>query len=244
MTPRSRELDAALGPSPVERAAGPDPPQAPDFNRLAPFYRWMEWLSFGPWLGWCRRAFLGDLRHARRALILGDGDGRFTARLLHTNPEVEVHAVDGSAAMLRALVRRSGANVARVRTKCYDARAWRPTAGVRYDLIVTHFFLDCLTSAEVRALAAWIGVASQPHSRWIVSEFAIPSTRFGRCIARPVVGFLYLAFGLLTGLKVRRLPDYRAALAEAGWTLEQRRPRLAGLLVSEMWTRSSAPAPD
>jgi hypothetical protein len=55
--------------------------QPPDFNRLARFYRWMELVSFGPWLCWCRCAFVGEVSACRYALILGDGDGRFTARL-------------------------------------------------------------------------------------------------------------------------------------------------------------------
>src|SRR6185437_1080687 len=57
----------------------------PKFDRLARVYRWMEWLSFGPYLSRCRRAFLPQLRDARRALVLGDGDGRFTAALLRRN---------------------------------------------------------------------------------------------------------------------------------------------------------------
>ncbi len=47
----------------------------PNFNRLAQIYRWLEYLSFGPFLWRCRIRFLPDLAHCRRALVLGDGDG-------------------------------------------------------------------------------------------------------------------------------------------------------------------------
>jgi hypothetical protein len=69
----------------------------------------------------------------------------------------------------------------------------------------------------------------------VVSEFAVPGGVFGRWVARPLVAFLYWAFGVLTGLKVRRLPNWRAALEEAGLVPAAERRWLRGLLVSEMW---------
>jgi len=212
-----------------------------NFNRLAGLYRWMEYASFGPWLWWCRCAFLDELGECRRAVVLGDGDGRFTARLLTANPQIAIEAVDVSDAMLRSLLRRAGAHSGRVRAVCADARAWQPrTASYAEpcDLIVTHFFLDCLTTSEVEALAAKMREVAQPEARWVVSEFAEPEGLFGRALARPVVWLLYQAFGLLTGLAVRTLPDYDAALRAAGFAPVKRQRLLGGLLVSELWTRS------
>lgn len=210
--------------------------RAPNFDRLARFYRWMEYASFGPWLGWCRRAFLSELGAHRRALVFGDGDGRFTARLLAANPTIKVDAVDGSAAMLHSLMQRAGRNRSRVRAECADARNWQPTGGA-YDLIVSHFFLDCLTAEEIRHLAAKLRDSASPDAVWIVSEFAAPEGWFGQLVARPIIAGLYAAFGLLTGLGVRSLPDHAAALGASGFVLERRRTWLGGLLVSEQWSR-------
>ena len=207
----------------------------PNLNRLARLYRWMELVSFGPWLWWCRCAFLGELGGCRRALVLGEGDGRFAARLLRSNAQVEIDAVDASQAMLRALVRRAGPHATRVAVHCGDIRLWEPTPPP-YDLVVTHFFLDFLTGEEVQALAAKLHRAVTPSSMWVVSEFAVPEGWFGRLVARPVVGGLYWAFGWLTGLAVRTLPDHSAALRESGFALAKRREWLAGLLVSELWS--------
>lgn len=208
--------------------------RAANFNRLARLYRWMEYASFGPWLWWCRCAFLFEFRNCRRAAILGDGDGRFTARLLVANPFIEIDAVDASEAMLRSLMRRAGPHAQRIRTRCGDARNWQPN-GQPYDLIVTHFFLDCLTTAEVRTLAMKMRGCAAPAAQWVVSEFAAPEGWFGRAVARPIIWLLYRAFGLLTGLAVRRLPDHCAALREAGFALEKRRTWIGGLLASELW---------
>jgi SAM-dependent methyltransferase len=210
--------------------------RAPNFDRLARIYRWMEYTTFGPWLGRCRRAFLSELGTHRRALVLGDGDGRFSASLLTANAAVEVDAVDASASMLRSLLRRAGHNRRRVRTEWADARNWQPTGGA-YDLIVTHFFLDCLTTEEAQRLAEKLRSSASPDAVWIVSEFAAPEGWFGRLVARAIIGGLYAAFGLLTGLRVRSLPDHSAALGASGFVLERRRVWLSGLLVSELWSR-------
>jgi len=208
------------------------PSIAPDFNTLARVYRWMEWLTFGPFLQRCRCAFLARLAGHRRALILGDGDGRFTERLMRANIAIEADAVDSSEVMLRQLSARSPSN--RVQTHVADARTFAPVR-CDYDVIATHFFLDCLTSGEVADLASRLRKHVSPDGVWVISEFAIPSNLYGRTFARTLVSALYFAFGLLTGLPIRKLPDHPAALAQSGWSLLQQDRHLRGLLVSELW---------
>jgi SAM-dependent methyltransferase len=217
--------------------------RAPDFDRLAHVYRWMEAFTFGPYLARCRSAFLSGISNRRHALVLGDGDGRFTAQLLRTNPIVQIDAVDASRAMLQTLLHRAAENAGRVRCHHSDARSWLPP-DPPYDLVATHFFLDCLTTDEVHALAAALRSALSPSAVWIVSEFAVPESQFGRLAARPLIGLLYRGFGLLTGLSVRRLPDYAIALREAGFRLNRRRAFLYGLLVSEIWSREDYSSPE
>jgi len=211
---------------------------APQFDRLVGVYRWMERLSFGNWLWRCRCAFLGEMRGAGRALVLGDGDGRFTARLLRENARVGVDAVDLSAAMLGALTERAGNDRGRVRVQAADVRDWQPS-GDAYDLVVTHFLLDCLTTNEVALLAARVRERVAEDAVWVVSEFAIPPGWFGRIVARPVVRFLYWAFGWMTGLRVRELPDWAGTLERAGFERRARILWLRGLLVSEVWGKAS-----
>ena len=205
-----------------------------NFDRLARIYRWVEWLTFGPALRRCRCVFLESMKASSAALVIGDGDGRFTARLLKSNSQVRVEAIDASQAMLNELLRRAGTDAGRVNATVADAR--EPISfAQRFDLVVTHFFLDCLSTAEVESLARNIRGKLAPGARWGVSEFAVPENGYGRWFARPLVWALYLAFGLLTGLRIRRLPRYRGALARAGFRLTRERRWLKGLLVSEIW---------
>lgn len=206
-----------------------------NFDGLARLYRWMELFTFGSYLARCRSTFLSDCASCRQALVLGDGDGRFTAQLLRANPAIEIDAVDASPAMLAALLRRAASHRARVAVFCADIRGWQPP-NPPYDLVVTHFLLDCLTTEDVQSLAVTLRGKLTDRALWIVSEFAVADGWFGRLIAAPVVAILYRVFGVLTGLSIRTLPAHAAALSQAGFTLARRQKRLGGLLISELWT--------
>jgi cyclopropane fatty-acyl-phospholipid synthase-like methyltransferase len=207
---------------------------AADFNRIARAYRWLEYLSFGPMLERCRYYRLKQLADRKRALVMGDGDGRFLAQLMRQNAHLEAEAVDSSAAMLGLVQQRvavAGASD-RLTVRREDARGFSPSGD--YDLVATHFFLDCLTTEEVIALAERIRSHLLPGAVWVVSDFAIPRGIFA-LPARLIVSLLYALFGLLTELEVRRLPRLGAAFRSAGFSLVDRKQWLGGLLCSEMW---------
>lgn len=207
---------------------------APNFDRLAHVYRWLEFASFGNALWRCRCFFLDEFRDCRRALVLGDGDGRFTARLLQINPEIEIDAADASAAMLRVLEERAGKHRSRVHMWHGDIREWH-ASGTTYDLVVSHFFLDCLTTEEVASLAARVRESVSPGATWLVSEFAVPEAGGGRVVATVLVRGLYAAFRWLTGLRIRHLPRYAEAIALEGFIRQQRKAFLGEILVTELW---------
>jgi SAM-dependent methyltransferase len=214
-----------------------------NFDRMARPYRWLEYLTFGPYLERCRFHFLDRLETHRHALVLGDGDGRFTARLLAANPRITVDAVDSSAAMLRLLTQRlSGLGPSagrRLRAIHSDALAFRPTGAgpalTPYDLVVTHFFLDCLTGNELVSLLTNLQPHLAPKATWLVSEFALPEHQPAATLARIVIATLYRAFRILTNLKTQRLPCYASTLRQAGFSMTDSQSYLGGLLVAEIW---------
>jgi len=211
---------------------------APNFDSIARAYRAMEYLSFGPLLERCRVRFLGDCAHARRALVLGDGDGRFTARLLAANANVQVDAVDLSAAMLRQLQGRAARvhAVERLRTIHADLRGFAPES--EYDLVVSHFFLDCLNEQELDEMVARIVPHLTPQAIWLVSEFSIPEKGWRRIAAGALVRFLYFAFEKLTQLDIHILPNYGRVLIAHGFSSQRQIPSAGGLLVAETWRRT------
>ena len=213
-----------------------------NFDPIARPYRWLEYLSFGPCLERCRFHFLDQLATHRRALVFGDGDGRFTARLLAANPHITVDAVDSSRKMLNLLterVSRLGQPACeRLKVIHTDALAFK-SEGPPYDLIVTHFFLDCLSDDDVAILLAHIQPHLAPESTWLVSEFAVPATQPAAKLSRLVIATLYRAFRAFTGLKTQRLPDYASTFRQNGFSMTSQKPVLGGLLVTQVWRLES-----
>jgi SAM-dependent methyltransferase len=207
----------------------------PNFDRVARIYRWAEYASLGPVLQRTRTHFLSQLADRRNALVLGDGDGRFLARLLRENPAIHATAVDTSAAMLRLLRQRSHHDASRLQT--LHGSALEVDVPLKTDLIVTHFFLDCLPQADVEALVQRIAANTQPGSLWLLSDFEIPQGAILRPLTKLYVRGLYLAFHILTGLRVQSLPDPQAALVRAGFIRVVRHEKLCGLIYTEIWQR-------
>jgi hypothetical protein len=221
----------------------PCSPATANFDHVARPYRWLEYLTFGRSLQRCRTHFLRELLGCRSALVLGDGDGRFLSRLLAANPLLHADAVDASQTMLHLLERRAASTTnapTRLHTHHTDALIFTPTG--TYDLIVTHFFLDCLTGAEIQTLCSRLIPHLDRGALWLVSEFRVPAGAM-HWPARGIVRLLYVAFHLLTGLRTLHLPDYAAALASAGFLPIARHHALGGLLTSELWAYTPAMLP-
>ena len=204
----------------------------PDFDRVARVYRWAEYLALGRTLQRAREYFLPRLTECKSALALGDGDGRFLARLLQQNPEMQAVAVDTSSAMLALLRERCGSRVRTVQLSALEVQAEPET-----DLVVTHFFLDCFTQPEVETLATHLCAQLEPGTLWAVSDFGTPQARWLRPFAAAYVRSLYLAFRILTGLRVTQLPNPQRALDLAGLVRLERKEFLFGLVYTELWQR-------
>ncbi len=193
----------------------------------------MEYVSFGNALLETRCRYLEDCRNAKRVLLMGEGDGRFLQRLMEINSAAIFDYVDVSETMLALARHRCGNQRVRFH-KLNPVTDELPSTG--YDLIVTHFFLDCLRDEEVQQLVAKIA-ASSAEAQWLISEFAVPAHGWRRLRAQLWVGSLYEAFRMLTGLRVRQLPDYPSAFAFAGFHCTRSHTSSAGLLKSELWQR-------
>ncbi|HVW10143.1 MAG TPA: class I SAM-dependent methyltransferase [Bryobacteraceae bacterium] len=204
-------------------------------GRLAPWYRWIEYLAFGRALERRRFVFLPRLADARRVLILGEGDGRTVARLLKIAPRAQFDVVELSPEMI-ALARGRVGESARVDFHQGDARLQRwPTAS--YDAILTNFFLDCFTDADLARLIPNLAAALAPGGIWIIGEFAIPPGGWRRLHAQLWIWTMYRFFGITTGLRAKKLPAIEQSMREAGMKRVEQQSERAGLMVSEIWRR-------
>jgi hypothetical protein len=125
----------------------------------------------------------------------------------------------------------------RLRTHHCDAIGFLAhTPATQYDLVVTHFFIDCFSQGEVKLLATSIAARMTPDALWLVSDFRIPPGAM-RLPAKIYVRTLYFAFRLITGLHITQLPDHVSALVGSGLHRVACQRTMAGMLTTELWAK-------
>ena len=213
--------------------------RGPSFDLLAPVYHSLERITYGSLLHRCRTAHLHRVLKSRKALILGDGDGRFLVDLLQANRHVFVDSLDLSPSML-ALARQRVSVIEGARDRVHfilaDARSASWLNG-GYDLIVTNFFLDCFAADELEMLIDRVAATALPNALWLDGDFRIPTGKWARAAAQVKLVGMYLFFALTTRLQAHRLTDPAPFLTANGFTLTSETTWLRGFLSSRVWVR-------
>jgi ubiquinone/menaquinone biosynthesis C-methylase UbiE len=211
-----------------------------DFDRLAPHYGWMERLLAGRKLQRCRGAFLQTIPVPRRALVAGPGHGAFVAELLRAHPHLHCTCVDSSAGMLqaaRARLRADGLDESRAEFIQADLLDWAAPDG-KFDLIVTHFFLDCFRPEQLERLMPKLSAAAAPKACWLLADFQEPAAGPAKWRARAMLEIMYVFFRWAAALPASQLTPPDSLLARQGFALGQRRTFDWGLLHSDLWIRA------
>lgn len=210
----------------------------PSFDRLARGYRLLEYLAFGRELERARFAFIDRIADRRDILLLGEGDGRFAARLAALAPDARLVCVDSSPAMIGRAARRMADSGARGRVSftCADLLSYCPEPA-RYDAVVTLFFLDCFDGAGVASIISRVAPSLQPGAPWLFADFMLPESGIARARARAWLAILYTFFRWETGLRVSSLPPSEFLLEQAGWQRVACRDYQWGLIRSAVFNR-------
>jgi len=209
------------------------------FDTVAPWYRTLETIAFGNALQRARVACLGEIGSPRRGLLVGEGNGRFLAALLHQQPLIRIDCVDSSQRMLDLARRRiSETNpnqIDRVAFLQRDIASWSPND--RYDLIVTHFFFDCFEMKEVGNIVAKLAQAAAPKAVWLLADFRIPDGGLAHAHAQAWLSVMYAFFRGVAGIAVHELVDPSPFLRVEGFTVERQHLFRLGMLKSQLWRK-------
>jgi ubiquinone/menaquinone biosynthesis C-methylase UbiE len=209
------------------------------FDLLAPHYRWMEWLLAGRKLQRCRTAFVQAIPRPRRVLMLGEGNGRCLVELLCAYPEARFTCVDASSRMLeraRARVLGHGLGDERIEFVHADVVKWQAPSE-KFDLLVTHFFLDCFRADQLARMIPRLAAAAAPDARWLLADFCEPASGVAKWRARGILRAMYFFFQRVTLLPASRLTPPDAFLQQSGFVLRERTLSEWGLLHSDLWQR-------
>jgi ubiquinone/menaquinone biosynthesis C-methylase UbiE len=210
------------------------------FDRLAPHYRWMEFVLAGEKLQRCRTAFLPEVADARDILILGEGNGRFLIECRKVLPKARITCIDESGRMLqlaRLRLNRSRLGTQEINFVNTDALSWAP-AQRSFDLIVTHFFLDCFRADQLKRLLSVLVQACRPHAGWLLADFQIPDRGVSRPRAQVIHWLMYSFFRITTRLSARKLTPPDSFLTANGFALQKRKISDWGLLHSDLWEKT------
>ncbi len=207
-----------------------------DCDVIASSYRTLEYLAFGGRLHRHRVRYLEAAAQARNALVLGDGDGRFSERLITRHPGLNIDSIELSRKMIAVCKHRSAA-CSNLNLVHGDARTI-PFPGNQYDLIATHFFLDCFSSTDVEQLVRKIAAHSVPNALWLISDFRKPPSGWRAVHAEAWLRTMYFFFRLATGLSTRSLPNHREILPRNGFSLLTQYASMGDFVCSELWQYS------
>jgi SAM-dependent methyltransferase len=209
-----------------------------NFDRVARVYRWLEYVVFGHALQRARIRWLDDLGRPTRSLVIGEGDGRFIYHLAQKWPGLAIDCVEASAGMIERAQRRLqtlGTDAPIVRFIQEDIRDWTPKGS--YDLVVTHFLLDCFDENELGKIVPLIAAVLSAGGVWLLADFTIPERGIGKVCAQVLIPPMYRFFRIFAGLQTKRLIDPTARLTASGLKCEQHALSLCGIVKSERWQK-------
>jgi SAM-dependent methyltransferase len=209
------------------------------FDFIAPHYCWLETIAFANTLQAARVAFVDQIGVPKRALIVGEGNGRFLQALLRNHPAITVDCVDASARMLN-LARKRVRNDSRVQFLQRDLRNWSPEKDA-YDLIVTHFFFDCFGEVTLGAIVEKLAAASSAEAQWLIADFCLPGKNLVQWPARFCLGMMYLFFRIVARIEAQRLTAAAPFLQRQSFTLAERKLFAGEMVQSEWWQRDRGP---
>jgi len=209
------------------------------FDRLAPHYCWMERVLAGEKLQRCRTAFLEKVTTARNVLVVGEGNGRFLVECRRELHVAKITVVDASRGMLeqtRQRLSRAKLPLDDVEFIHADALNWKPPEP-RYDLIVTHFFLDCFPQVQLEKIVNTLADATEVGAFWLLADFQVPACGWKRLRAQAIHRCMYAFFRAATQLGARELVCPDRVLSSRGFRLLDRHTSDWDLLHTDLWMR-------
>ncbi len=208
------------------------------FDRLAPHYRWMERVLAGGKLQGARTRWLGAVDPPRRALLVGEGNGRFLEAALRAWPSTRFLCVDQSPAMLdRARRRVPPDEQSRVQWECSRLPDGMRGRMLSVDLVATHFFLDCFAAPTLAAVVDAIANVAEDRATWMIADFALPPRGWRRWRARGIHSVMYAFFRVFTGLEATSVVAPDPFLKARGFELAHTAEMEWGLIRSSVWRR-------
>lgn len=200
-----------------------------NFNSISPFYDGLERLVFGDTLNRATRYFLGTLSPNDKILILGGGNGHILSWLDELNIPLGVTYVENAAKMMEASRRKGPFSTIKVDFVMEDAKLF--VSDRIFDVVLTPFFLDCFSDAELaRHGTRWTGMLRKGGC-WIFTDF-VNGSKY-----QFMIPLMYGFFRIAARLQTSKLPRYSILFDPEVFRLEGELTYYSGLIATRHYKK-------
>lgn len=189
-------------------------PQVDNYRFLAPIYDRLAGVFLGKVFKRSHYIFMDTINKGDRILILGGGTGKNLNEILkRTGASGRLYFVEASPSMMvRAKKRIKEEEKSKVQFCCTGD--FNITPKMKFDLVITQYFLDVLRDEELERLFEEIGKRANPGTRWFFVDF------FSEKSKRGLIKMMLFSFRYLTSHPRKDLPDYGEFFEKYGWDLK------------------------
>ncbi len=197
------------------------------FDRLAPIYDSLAGLVFGTSIRTSQLHFLSYLKKKQKLLILGGGTGWILPFIFEINPTLHIDYIELSPKMLdKARLNAKGNPNIR-----FIEGTENSIQNGKYDCVITGFYLDLFSGAQLRTVINQIKENLQPNACWIATDF-VSIKKWHKAM----LWIMYRFFSVTAGLKTVSLPEWETGLKHAGGKLIEAKITKGGFIKSVIFT--------
>jgi tRNA (cmo5U34)-methyltransferase len=177
------------------------------FNQIASVYDILTRMVFGKSIRNAQVRFLDCIPPHGNVLVLGGGTGWLLHALLSINPSCRVWYIEASSSMIEKTRRKIG-QAQQGRVHFIHGTENAIPRGMRYDAVITYFFLDLFTAPSLDDVIGKVQAHLKPRAVWLASDFVDREKWWQKALLR----MMYLFFRLTCSLETKQLPPWEARL--------------------------------
>jgi len=176
-----------------------------NYDRIASYYDLLAHIVFGNQLVAAQNHFLPDLDDPKRILVFGGGTGHMMVPLLQLYPDVCIHYLESSAAMISKAKARIASNNINVSFTCTTEHDLVNKKDV-YDVVITPFVLDVFEGKYLSKVFKQLFDTLNHGGKWIQTDFYLEQNSPKWQIK--LIWLMYRFFRIAARQQNQILPDF------------------------------------